>query len=60
MNDNRLASVICPHCKGTAKVPRVQVFEEQTLIFLKCEHCDKCISKEQIQNTYREYYEEGR
>lgn len=54
-NDNTLRSIICPHCKYTIQIPSVRVFAEQQLIFVRCERCDKGITKRQIDDAYKEY-----
>lgn len=54
-DDTGLHSIVCPHCKGSIPIPLIRTFEQQQLVYVKCKHCKKGITKEQIDNTYREY-----
>ena len=53
-DDSNLMALICPHCKMTSGiyVPRIGPCQ---LLYAKCEHCDQGITKQQIDDTYREY-----
>lgn len=53
-DDTGLESIICPHCKQTLPVPQIQAFQTQQLVYLKCEMCNKGITKQQISDTYHE------
>lgn len=60
MNDERrddtdLISLVCPHCKETVQTLQVKVFQKQQLLYMKCPSCDKGITKDQIDATYRDY-----
>lgn len=54
-DDTNLFSLICPHCKQTAEVLRVDAFEKQQLLLLRCSECDKYITSKQIDAAYKEY-----
>ena len=54
-DDTGLHSIICPHCKQTAAVLRIQAFKAQQLVFLRCDKCDQPITKQQISDAFREY-----
>lgn len=56
-NDNQLRSLVCPHCKQTSPVLQVQLHEfvRTQLLWMKCDLCGEAITKEQIDDSYREY-----
>lgn len=54
-DDTNLRFLICPHCKTTLPVLQLRLFEKQQLLYMKCNECGEGITKDQIDNTYREY-----
>jgi RNase P subunit RPR2 len=54
-DDTGLFQLICPHCKEPVPIPTIRAFEQQQLVFARCGSCGKGITKQQIDNTYREY-----
>lgn len=58
-DDTNLDSLICPHCKQTLPVLKIRAFEKQQLLYMKCDLCGKGITKQQIDETYREYRNNG-
>ncbi len=56
-DDKDLIALSCPHCREMVPLLRIDIpeFERQQLVFVKCESCDKYITKQQIDDAYREY-----
>lgn len=57
-DDSGLRSLICPHCQQTIRVVHIRAFEKQQLIWMRCEICGEVITKQQIDDTYREYVDQ--
>ena len=57
-DDKNLIALCCPHCGDVVPALRVDIpeFQRQQLVYMKCPNCHKGITKEQIDDTYREYF----
>jgi len=54
-DDSNLSTLYCPHCNQPIPIINIQAFEKQQLVFIRCESCDKGITKQQIDDAYKEY-----
>ena len=54
-DDTGLYAVICPECGATVNVPLIRVLKQQQVVYLRCSFCGHGITKDQINETFREY-----
>lgn len=54
-DDTGLFNLVCPHCKAPVPILPIRAFKKQQLVLTRCGSCGELITKQQIDDTYREY-----